>query len=164
MSNGVRYTINIIFMGVFYNVKAYTIYRLFYVRNILQVKEGGVWLSSMSSTCECNAKNSVVTNLEKPLHEFGLCTPFIKSFSFLNKTKPFFFQWAISHSPYQTCFHSSSPRWIRLPQAKRFRSFPRNNFFPYFFLGKHAVWAIVWWNWGLRQIVVSPGGLMLQPG
>lgn len=49
-------------MGVFYNVKAYTIYSLFYVRNSLRVKEGGFEFSSMSSMCECNAENSAVTN------------------------------------------------------------------------------------------------------
>lgn len=109
-----------------------------------------------------------MTNWEWLLHEFGLCTVVLKSFlaspysnplvtlNVFNKTKPFFFQWAISHSPYQTVFHSSSPRWITLPQAKSSRNLPRNNFFPYSFLGKHAVTAIIWWttpnccqSWGL---------------
>lgn len=64
-----------------------------------------------------------------------------------NKTKPFFFQWPISHSPYQTFFHSSSPRWIRLPQAQSSRNLPRTNFSPYSFLGKHASFSHRLVNW-----------------
>lgn len=51
-------------------------------------RRGLTSMSSMSSTCESNAKNTV-TNLEKLLHEFGLCTLFLKSFSFLIRPSHF---------------------------------------------------------------------------
>lgn len=118
-----------------------------------------LWVVVERVECGCNADNSAVTNWQWLLHKFGLCTLFLKSFLalkrafgqhkwFFNKTEPFFFYWAVSHSPYQTFFHFSSPRWIRLPQEKKKspRNPPRNNFFPYCFLGKGSVSAIVWWN------------------
>lgn len=89
-----------------------------------------LWVVVERVECGCNADNSAVTNWQWLLHKFGLCTLFLKSFLalkrafgqhkwFFNKTEPFFFYWAVSHSPYQTFFHFSSPRWIRLPQEKK---------------------------------------------
>lgn len=64
-----------------------------------------------------------------------------------NKTEPFFFQWAISHSPYQTFFHSSSPRWIRLTQAKSSRNLPRKEFLSLFLSWKACRFSHHLVNW-----------------
>lgn len=126
--------------------------------------------------CEYNADNSEVTNWQGLLHEFGLCTLFLKSFlapkqvfghhkCFLIRTSHF-----SSTGPYpiyltkhfSTLPHPDGSDYLKQKKVPEIFQEIISPLIP--FLESIQFQPSFGERGGLCQIVVSPGGLMPQPG